>query len=99
MDKRTIETYNKKAQEYDVEVAEFGNLFPRTMVSTFVKEVGKRGKVLDVGSGSGRDASIFQENGLDVTCIDASVSMVELTQQKGLLSLLADFANIPFPAE
>lgn len=97
MDKITIDTYNKMALDYDAEVADFWKIFPRTILDTFVQNV--RGKVLDVGSGSGRDALILKESGLQVTCLDASSAMVALTKEKGLESILADFDNLPFSKE
>ncbi|MDO8470718.1 MAG: class I SAM-dependent methyltransferase [bacterium] len=96
MDERTIETYNKMAGEYDAEVADFWERFPRTFVDAFAENVRKNGKVLDVGSGSGRDALILQKMGFDVVCIDASEAMIRLTTEKGLTSVLADFNSIPF---
>lgn len=97
MDKRTIDTYNAAAKAYDEETAEFWNIFPDTFIRTFAENV--QGKVLDVGSGPGRDALILQQAGLEVTCLDASSAMVEITKQKGLASVLADFSAIPFPDE
>ncbi|MBI2577335.1 MAG: class I SAM-dependent methyltransferase [Candidatus Wildermuthbacteria bacterium] len=97
MDKTTIDTYNKMALEYDQEVAEFWNIFPRTILDTFAQNIS--GKVLDVGSGSGRDALILKEAGLQVTCLDASTAMIALTRNKGLTSVLADFNDLPFANE
>jgi len=94
MDRKTIDTYNARAEEYDEETVDFWNIFPATFINAFKNEV--EGKVLDVGSGSGRDALILQESGLDVTCLDASEAMIKLTKQKGLKSVLADFNQIPF---
>jgi ubiquinone/menaquinone biosynthesis C-methylase UbiE len=54
-------------------------------------------RVLDIGSGPGRDGILLQEAGADVVCLDASESMIELTRQKGLFSVCADFNTIPFP--
>ncbi|MDP2734950.1 MAG: class I SAM-dependent methyltransferase [bacterium] len=97
MDKKTIETYNKVAGEYDREVADFWKLFPRGVIDAFAKKVKRGGRVLDVGSGSGRDALILKGAGLSVTCLDASEAMIGLTKKKGFPSVLADFSGIPFP--
>ena len=97
MDKKTIETYNAAAKAYDEETAEFWNIFPDAFIRAFAESV--KGKVLDVGSGPGRDALILQKTGLEVMCLDASSAMVEMTKQKGLASALADFNNIPFADE
>lgn len=97
MDKKTIETYNATAKAYDEETAEFWNIFPDTFIQAFAKNI--KGRVLDVGSGPGRDALILKRAGLEVVCLDASEAMIEMTKQKGLDSVLADFAAIPFPNE
>ena len=59
MDKKTINTYNATAKEYDEETADFWEKFPTTFIDAFKKEI--KGKVLDVGSGSGRDALILEK--------------------------------------
>lgn len=95
MDATTIETYNRLAREYDTETADFWNLFPRTIIDTFANSV--HGRILDVGSGPGRDGLILQEKGLDVVCLDASTAMVALSKARGLESLVGDLCNLPFP--
>jgi len=94
MDNTTIQTYNLMAQEYDDETADFWDRFPRTFFEKFTEL--SQGKILDVGSGPGRDGLILKENGLDVTCLDASEAMVKFCQAKGLRSVLGDFMAMPF---
>lgn len=89
MDTKTIDTYNKLAREYDDETLGFWDSFPRTFIDHFVAEV--RGRVLDVGSGPGRDGLLLKNAGLDVVCLDASSSMVELSTGRGLVSVVGDF--------
>ncbi len=95
MDTVTIATYNRTAGEYDAETADFWELFPRTIINTFANFA--HGRVLDVGSGPGRDGVILQEKGLEVTCLDASEAMVALSTTRGLDSVLGDFCALPFP--
>lgn len=94
MDARTIDTYNKLAKEYDEETAEFWDNFPRTFINNFAELA--KGRVLDIGSGPGREALIFKEKGLDVTCLDASEAMVKISTEKGLRSILGNFFAMPF---
>lgn len=94
MDTKTIDTYNKLAQAYDDETANFWESFPRTFIDHFIAVV--RGRVLDVGSGPGRDGLLLKEAGLEVVCVDASSSMVELSTKRGLTSLVGDFLELPF---
>ena len=95
MDKVTIDTYNRTAQEYDTETASFWDLFPRTIIDTFASIT--HGRVLDVGSGPGRDGLILKEKNLDVVCLDASEAMVALSTSRGLQSVVGDFCKLPFP--
>jgi ubiquinone/menaquinone biosynthesis C-methylase UbiE len=94
MDKKTIDTYNKLAQEYDNETKDFWQRFPRTIIDKFVQLT--KGKVLDIGSGPGRDGLILRDAGLDVTCLDASDEMVKLSIKRGLHSIVGDFNDLPF---
>lgn len=94
MDQKTIDTYNKMAKEYDDETSGFWEFFPRSFFDKFIKSV--KGKVLDIGSGPGRDGLILKENGLEVVCLDASQAMIQLSSDRGLNSVVGDFTNLPF---
>jgi ubiquinone/menaquinone biosynthesis C-methylase UbiE len=94
MDTKTIDVYNQLANEYDEETKDFWKRFPTTFIDTFSNLV--QGKILDVGSGPGRDAEILTRKGLEVMCLDASASMIELTKAKGIESVLGDFTALPF---
>lgn len=94
MDEKTIQTYNQMAKEYDDETIDFWERFPRTFFDKFAELV--QGKVLDVGSGPGRDGLLLKEKGLEVFCLDASEAMIELCKERGLESVLGDFTSMPF---
>jgi SAM-dependent methyltransferase len=94
MDQQTVKTYNEMAAEYDDETKDFWERFPRTIIDKF-SELAK-GRVLDVGSGPGRDGLILRARGLEVICLDASEEMVKLSIQKGLVSVIGDFDSLPF---
>ncbi|MFC7358434.1 class I SAM-dependent methyltransferase [Jejudonia soesokkakensis] len=47
-----------------------------------------RGKVLDIGCGSGSHALYLQEKGLDVTAIDTSPGAVEVAKKRGVKKVL-----------
>ncbi len=99
MDDKTIETYNKSAQVYDDETIDFWEKFPRTFLDEFAKNVEGDSKVLDVGSGPGRDGLLLKEAGLTVTCLDASESMIALSRARGLESIVGDLLDLPFENE
>ena len=54
--------------------------------------------LLEIGSGPGRDGRFFQENGIEVVCIDLSPEMIKLCRQKGLTAYVMDMADLTFPA-
>ncbi len=98
MNGATIQAYNKHADVYHQETENFWANFPTSIIETFTSQlIGKQ--VLDVGSGSGRDALILKGEGLEITCIDGSKSMVEKTRKLGFKSYLMDFEAMEFPRE
>lgn len=94
MDEKTIATYNQLAQAYDEETVEFWTRFPRSFIDSFSAKSGV--SVLDIGSGPGRDALIFQTAGKVLTCLDASQAMINICKARGLNALLGDFNHLPF---
>lgn len=97
MDQQTIDTYNKMAKEYDDETVDFWEHFPRTFVDKFIELSGK--KIVNIGSGPGRDGLLLQQAGKEVVCVDASEAMVKLSSERGLESVLAGFDKLPFENE
>ncbi len=94
MDQTTIDTYNELAREYDQETTDFWDRFPRTIFDKFIELT--KGKILDVGSGPGKDGLVLQKAGLDMICLDASEQMVKISTERGLSSIVGDFNNLPF---
>ncbi|MFA6250122.1 MAG: class I SAM-dependent methyltransferase [Candidatus Shapirobacteria bacterium] len=96
MDQATIKAYDRYYKEYDDEVIEFWDNFPLATIDKFCNLLNGK-KVLDLGSGSGRDALILQKRGLEVVCIDASKEMVKITKRLGFESIESDFQDYDFP--
>ncbi len=94
MDLTTITTYNQLAQAYDDETVDFWARFPGEFVDEFAKR--NSGKVLNVGSGPGRDSAFLRDRGVDVTCLDASEAMIAMTEAQDFQSVLGDFNAMPF---
>lgn len=97
MDQPTINTYNKLAKDYDDETSDFWKRFPRTFLDKFIELSGN--KIIDIGSGPGRDGLLLQDAGKQVVCIDASAAMIKLSLKRGLNSILAEFDHLPFENE
>lgn len=96
MDDKTIQAYNRMAEGYDQGTSDYWSRTPQPpFIGVFSAALaGKR--VLDVGCGPGRDGLIFRRHGLEPICLDASFAMLELAAQKGLATVLGDFAHLPF---
>ncbi len=95
MTSATIDAYDHYAQLYDQEVIEFWEMFPKTTLEAFRSRLAGP-KVLDLGSGSGRDALLLRDLGLEATCVDASIEMVKMTHKLGFESIHADFETMDF---
>jgi len=96
----TIATYDKYAQVYDEEVIEFWEHFPAAFIDEFIAKLPEPGKrILNLGSGSGRDALLLRDHGLGVVCVDASEAMIAITKRLGFESYRQTFADLRFPAQ
>ena len=76
---QTEATYDKIAEQYS------SSHFDHFWVSEFKifsDLIGKRKKVLDIGCGAGRDASVFVEHDYDYTGIDASEGMLRVAAER-----------------
>jgi len=51
-------------------------------------------KLIDIGSGTGIHGNFFQEQGIDVTCVDISPANVEKCKEKGLESYILDVLDL-----
>lgn len=94
MDPQTIDTYNKRAKEYDEETIDFWDQFPRTFLDKFIELSGHT--VANIGSGPGKDGLLLKDAGKEVTCVDASEAMIALSIARGLTSIKATADDLPF---
>lgn len=78
-DDSTCRYYDQRAGEY---VAWTDHLDLESLYAPFLAIVPSGGAILDPGCGAGRDVQTFQERGYQVTAIDASAKMIELTTQR-----------------
>ena len=89
----TIAVYDLVARKYELLVKDYTNIYLVEEVNLFLKALpGKR--ILDLGSGPGRDAVIFRERGYQPLCVDLSREMVKLCQEKGLEARVMDLENL-----
>jgi SAM-dependent methyltransferase len=90
------ETYNKYARERETYAMQDWKLELRSKFLSLLQNE-QKGTLLEIGAGTGRDSKFFQDQGLDVVCIDLSPAMVELCAQKGLTAFVMDMADIGLP--
>ena len=91
------ETYNKYAQARETSTTQDWKIEVRSKFLSLLHEEKKK-TLLEIGAGTGRDSKFFQDQGLEVVCIDLSPVMVELCRQKGLTAYVMDMTDIQFPA-
>jgi SAM-dependent methyltransferase len=89
------ESYDRSAAARDRHQIEPWKQGQRRRFLDLLQEAGAQ-TLLEIGAGAGRDSLYFQQQGLDVTCIDLSPAMVALCQQKGLRAYVRDFLSLGF---
>jgi len=90
-----IKAYNQQAEERSKHGIEDWKAVERAYFLSMLQEENKL-NLLEIGAGHGRDSLFFQEQGLSVTGIDLSPTMVELCRQKGITAHVMDAAELDF---
>ena len=88
--------YDASVAIRDSAVPEAWRLAEREAFLHLLRAEGKS-TLLEVGAGAGQDSLYFQEQGLEVTCVDLSPGLVEACRQKGLRAFERDFLHLGFP--
>ena len=90
-----IEAYNHQAEQRNRSEIQVWKVAERAhFLSLLQKEV--KQKLLEIGTGHGKDSLFFQEQGFGVTGIDISPAMVELCRQKGITTQVMDVIDLGF---
>lgn len=94
----TLNSYEAFADQYAKNTS---SLHPENEGQKFIKMLPKHAKILDIGCGPGRDAAIFEQNGLKVVGIDYAPQMIELAKQRTKQSELyvMDIEKLDFPKD
>jgi SAM-dependent methyltransferase len=88
-DRDTVRSYDTVAAEYAAEAAAVPE-WVATEIDAFVAELGGSGRVLEIGSGGGRDALELEKRGISVRRTDISKGFVELLREAGFEADLLD---------
>jgi len=88
-DRDTVRSYDAAAAEYAAEAAAMPKWVAKE-IDAFVTELGGSGRVLEIGSGGGRDALELEKRGICVRRTDVSSGFVELLRARGFEADLLD---------
>lgn len=88
-DHDTVRSYDAAAAEYAAEAAAMPG-WVATEIDAFVTALGGSGRVLEIGSGGGRDALALEKRGISVRRTDVSQGFVDLLRENGLEADLLD---------
>lgn len=75
---KNIDYYNKQADQF---IQSTLKVDMETLYESFLAELPKNGRILDIGCGSGRDTLAFKNMGYQVEAIDYSKALVERATQ------------------
>ncbi|MBS3167506.1 class I SAM-dependent methyltransferase [Candidatus Woesearchaeota archaeon] len=89
--KLAVETYNKIAHLYKEKKEDKIMQF---QLAKFVSMLPKKGKVMDAGSGCGRDSAYLKEDNLEVISIDLSDGMINEAKKLGVETKKEDLLKI-----
>ena len=77
-----MRSYDAVAAEYAAAAAAMPE-WVAIEIDAFVTDLGGSGRVLEIGSGGGRDAVELEKRGISVRCTDVSKGFVELLRERG----------------
>jgi SAM-dependent methyltransferase len=78
----TVRSYDASAAEYAAEAATMPG-WVMGEIDAFVDALGGTGRILEIGSGGGRDARELERRGLRVRCTDVAQGFVDLLRADG----------------
>lgn len=81
-DRDTVRAYDQAAADYAAEAAAMP-AWVAAEIDAFVAALGGAGRVLEIGSGGGRDALALEARGIDVRRTDIAQGFVDLLHREG----------------
>ena len=100
--RRTIQSYTESAREYDGQVSARPPRYIAGALRRMMRHVPPGGLILEVGSGTGRDADFIESLGGKVRRTDATQAFLDLQAERGKngerLNLLTDSLGGPYDA-
>lgn len=93
---KTLQAYNQKVQAYVDDLPAEPIAEHKDFMKLALKGLDHSANILELGSGTGRDAKWIQSLGYKVLCTDAAESFLELLASEGLDSKLLDVLKDDF---
>ena len=97
---QTLQSYERSAREYDKLVDPHRPPHIQKALQRLVDTLPPGGRVLEIGSGPGRDADVLESLGLTVRRTDATQAFVDLMAERGkraeLLNVVTDELGGPY---
>ncbi len=87
--------YDENAAEFDCRTRDYLREYISDDAELFLASLNGR-RILDLGSGSGRDSLFFKDRGFNPVCVDFSSAMIDLCRAKGLRAVIMDLENLTF---
>jgi len=88
-DPDTVRSYDRTAAEYAAKAAAMPE-WVATEIDAFVTALSGSGRVLEIGSGGGRDAAALEKRRISVRCTDVAKGFVDLLRDSGFDADLLD---------
>ncbi|MBD3309971.1 methyltransferase domain-containing protein [Candidatus Woesearchaeota archaeon] len=93
---QTIRSYDLNAEEYENRYRSVEEPFLDFLLK-FARTANK-GRILDIGAGTGNDSKLLKSRGFDVTCLELSEEMDKRCRAKGLKTINMDMREMHLPA-
>ena len=87
--------YQKNSEQY---IQTTKNVNMSIQYNLFLRYMKAKGKILDIGFGSGRDMLFFQNKGFEVVGIDITENFVDNARNQGLCAYLQDIHTMDYNA-
>ncbi len=91
---KTLQAYEEAAAEYASNTFDKVEGSLKIWLDESASRIGKDARILELGSGAGRDALYLLSRGYEVECSDGAAAMVDLLRERGLsakqLNILTD---------
>lgn len=89
---KTLQTYQDKTQEYVNGTPAIDDTI-KSWLDNSLSCIPQNGRILEVGSGFGRDAEYVRNKGYEIVCSDAVPNFVDILHKNGFEAQLLDLLN------